>query len=347
VPGEGAGAEVTSKRIRYLPMTELKTIPGSARKSLRSSPRLLRQSLAGKTAMNECAPDRGALRRVENRSEELRKTGLPAIGNVPWGSHFCIFYETKEDLRNILVPYFKAGLENNELCVSYVGSHEFITVKDAKDAIRKEIPKFDRLTRDGQIEIVAREKWFGKNGDVTTAKAIARYQKKLDRALKQGFSGLRLHGSSAWLRVGLHEGGFRRYEQALDSMMAGQRMIVACTFPLMLTGAEQILDAVRTHEFAVTLRKGLWKLVEIGDIESAKREARRTDPTLEQLTFRQREILQLIAEGQNTKQIADLLEISVKTVEAHRLQLMERLRIHDVAGLVRFAIRTGLVSAEA
>jgi DNA-binding NarL/FixJ family response regulator len=95
------------------------------------------------------------------------------------------------------------------------------------------------------------------------------------------------------------------------------------------------------------LRKGLWKLVEIGDIESAKREARRTDPKLEQLTFRQREILQLIAEGQNTKQIADLLGISVKTVEAHRLQLMERLSIHDVAGLVRFAIRTGLVSAEA
>jgi len=68
---------------------------------------------------------------------------------------------------------------------------------------------------------------------------------------------------------------------------------------------------------------------------------------LEQLTSRQREILQLIGEGKNTKEIASNLEISVKTVEAHRLQLMERLRIHDVPGLVRFAIRTGLVSAEA
>ncbi len=68
---------------------------------------------------------------------------------------------------------------------------------------------------------------------------------------------------------------------------------------------------------------------------------------LEQLTSRQREILQLIGEGKNTKEIASTLQISVKTVEAHRLQLMERLRIHDVPGLVRFAIRTGLVSAEA
>jgi DNA-binding NarL/FixJ family response regulator len=67
---------------------------------------------------------------------------------------------------------------------------------------------------------------------------------------------------------------------------------------------------------------------------------------LDDLTPRQREILQLVAEGKNTKQIASLLEISVKTVEAHRLQLMSRLDIHDVAGLVRYAIRSGLVSSE-
>jgi DNA-binding NarL/FixJ family response regulator len=67
---------------------------------------------------------------------------------------------------------------------------------------------------------------------------------------------------------------------------------------------------------------------------------------LEQLTPRQREILQLIAEGKNTKEIADTLDISVKTVEAHRLQLMARLNIHDVPGLVRYAVRSGLISAE-
>src|ERR1700730_10712912 len=67
---------------------------------------------------------------------------------------------------------------------------------------------------------------------------------------------------------------------------------------------------------------------------------------LEQLTPRQREILQLIGEGKNTKDIASDLDISVKTIESHRLQLMERLNIHDVPGLVRYAVRSGLVSAE-
>ena len=64
------------------------------------------------------------------------------------------------------------------------------------------------------------------------------------------------------------------------------------------------------------------------------------------LTARQREILKLIAEGKNTKEVAHILDISAKTVEAHRAQLMERLGIFEVAGLVRYAIRSGLVSAE-
>jgi DNA-binding CsgD family transcriptional regulator len=81
-------------------------------------------------------------------------------------------------------------------------------------------------------------------------------------------------------------------------------------------------------------------------MKSAKREAK-THPKLEQLTFRQREILQLVAGGQTTRQIAGLLGISIKTVEAHRLRLMRRLEVDNIPGLVRFAIRTGLVSSEA
>ncbi len=68
--------------------------------------------------------------------------------------------------------------------------------------------------------------------------------------------------------------------------------------------------------------------------------------SIEQLTPRQREILQLIAEGKSSKEIAQLLDASVKTIESHRASLMDRLDIHDVAGLVRYAIRHGLVSSE-
>jgi len=62
------------------------------------------------------------------------------------------------------------------------------------------------------------------------------------------------------------------------------------------------------------------------------------------LSPRQREVLQLVAEGLSTKEIARRLDLSIKTVETHRSQLMKQLDIHEVAGLVRYALRTGLVS---
>ena len=67
---------------------------------------------------------------------------------------------------------------------------------------------------------------------------------------------------------------------------------------------------------------------------------------LEQLTGRQREILQLIAEGQNTKHIGAILKVSPKTVEYHRMKLMAGLNVHDIPGLVRFALRVGLIPEE-
>lgn len=71
-----------------------------------------------------------------------------------------------------------------------------------------------------------------------------------------------------------------------------------------------------------------------------------SDP-LEALTPRQREILQLVAEGHTSKEIAERLQLSFKTVEAHRAQIMERLNLQDVTGLVRFAVRVGLVMPDA
>ena len=68
--------------------------------------------------------------------------------------------------------------------------------------------------------------------------------------------------------------------------------------------------------------------------------------TFEKLTSRQREVLQLVAEGSTTKEIAKTLGIGVKTVETHRCELMQILNLHDVAGLVRYAIRMGVIAAD-
>ncbi len=80
--------------------------------------------------------------------------------------------------------------------------------------------------------------------------------------------------------------------------------------------------------------------------EYVRRVGEGTRSALERLTPRQREVLQLVAEGHTTQEIARMMSLSVKTVETHRTQLMERLDIHDIAGLVRYAVREGLVILE-
>ena len=105
------------------------------------------------------------------------------------------------------------------------------------------------------------------------------------------------------------------------------------------TELEQAIQAVLRGERYIPTETSLKTMLEY-DKGTTKRDQLAT------LSPRQREVLRLIAEGRTTKQIAQELEISVKTVETHRAQLMERLNIHDVAGLVRYAIIVGLIEVE-
>lgn len=104
------------------------------------------------------------------------------------------------------------------------------------------------------------------------------------------------------------------------------------------TELEQAIQTVMRGETYISPETSRKTLLEYG--KGTKRDLLAT------LSPRQREVLRLIAEGHTTKQIAQVLEISVKTVETHRAQLMERLDIHDVAGLVRYAIIVGLIEVE-
>jgi DNA-binding NarL/FixJ family response regulator len=126
------------------------------------------------------------------------------------------------------------------------------------------------------------------------------------------------------------------YWRALKAGAAGYMLKKAATAELE-TALQRVMrgEVFLCREITAQLRKKF----------PAQPIASRKSP-LEQLTDRQREILQLIAEGQNTKEIGIILKISPKTVEYHRKKLMDRLNEHDIPGLVRFALRMGLLPEE-
>ena len=92
----------------------------------------------------------------------MRQTGIDVIGDVPWGTHFCQFYESGQDLVETLVPYFKEGLAANEFCM-WVTS-EPLEVQQAREALKKVVPNLEDYIRSGQIEIIDYKDWYVRSG---------------------------------------------------------------------------------------------------------------------------------------------------------------------------------------
>jgi MEDS: MEthanogen/methylotroph, DcmR Sensory domain len=109
-------------------------------------------------------------------SIELRKTGIGAVGDVPWGTHFFFFYETGADLIETLVPYFKAGLENNEWCIWVVS--EPLSPVEVEDSLRQGIGDADRYFDNRSIEIVGGREWYMSGNDLNLKRVIQGWKRQ-------------------------------------------------------------------------------------------------------------------------------------------------------------------------
>ena len=90
--------------------------------------------------------------------QDWSPSGLQTVSRLPWGSHVVHFFEPTDELSPVLVPYFKAGLENNEQCLWVTG--EGLSAEQARSALRVAVPDLDSRERDRQIEIVNAGEWY-------------------------------------------------------------------------------------------------------------------------------------------------------------------------------------------
>ncbi len=218
---------------------------------------------------------------LERGTDTLRKSGIEVVGDVSWGVHLCLFYETKEDLIDVLVPYFKAGLENNEFCM-WVTS-EPLTEEEAKDAMRKVVPNFDRYLKRGQIEIVPYTDWYLRGGAFNLERVLDGWIDKLDQALDKGYDGIRVTGNTAWLERRDWK-NFRDYEEKVNSVIGKYRMMAICTYSLARCGALEIVDVISNHQFALIRREGEWEIIESSSLKRTEVSLRETEERCRELT---------------------------------------------------------------
>lgn len=226
---------------------------------------------------------------------QLRYTGLDIIGNAPWGTHFCNFFHSKNDLLETLVPYFKAGLENNEFCL-WITSDP-VTVDDALASLRNGIPHLDQYLTSEAIEVLPHAEWYLKDGVFDPKRVVNGWNEKLDAALARGHEGMRVNGNEAWLERHVWK-DFIEYERELNKSINGKRMIVLCTYPLAKCNGADVLDVAQVHEMAAAMRNGEWEIVEKQELKRSKAELIKLKDEVKKLVEeRSNELMQALQEA--------------------------------------------------
>jgi len=200
-----------------------------------------------------------------------RKSGIALIGDLPWGSHFCQFYQNDNDLLDILVPYFRAGLENNELCV-WVTSMP-LGVKNAKKALKKAVPQFEEYAGKGQMEIIPYSRW--RPGEAGSGGAIAT---KLDKAIFSGFDGLRL----ACNAFPEKKGGKAFISYGAD-VISRYNVIAIFAYPRDEFDAVGLMEVVKNHRFALVRNADRWEVIESSEVRIVKDALKRSEEKLHSL----------------------------------------------------------------
>jgi two-component sensor histidine kinase/PAS domain-containing protein len=187
-------------------------------------------------------------------------TGLPSLGELPWGSHVCQFFSEGSDLRDTLVPYFKAGLENNERCLM-VAMAPF-TADDARSALRAAVGDFDRREQRKQIEIHDVRTWYNSDSIINGEEIVAGLLASEEQARADGYNGFRTHGNIGWLGRNQWE-DFQDYEAAVTRGLRGRRMISMCSYCLDSCGSQELVDVTTRHSHALARQRDGWSCVAV------------------------------------------------------------------------------------
>jgi two-component sensor histidine kinase len=206
-------------------------------------------------------------------------SGIPIIGDLAWGSHFCHFYATAADLADCLVPYFKAGIDTNEACF-WITAEPF-GVADATAALRAAVPDLARRLKRGQVEIVDVRDYHERNGRLDPDAVLGSLPERKDRALARDCAGLRASGNTCCIDTRDEWRNLAEYEAKVNACLRDHRILGLCSYHLDRCSAVDAIEVVRHHQFTLVRRSGEWEMIESASLKRTKAELHRANPELE------------------------------------------------------------------
>src|SRR5262249_37819256 len=187
-----------------------------------------------------------------------RPSGLPGVGDIPWGTHLCQFYRSKADLVETLVPFFVAGLEQNERCL-WIASEPF-SAADCWRALEARVPDLDERARRGQIQIFEYADWYTPSGALDGPGTLARWLDAEAEACQSGYAGLRVSGNTFALDQ-KDWAAFSAYEAAAHAAFNTRRILARGSYCRDRCSADEIIEVIHNHDFALVRREGDWEAI--------------------------------------------------------------------------------------
>jgi hypothetical protein len=179
-----------------------------------------------------------------------------ALLDLPWGAHICQFYNRKEDLVKMLVPYFKQGLEKNDACLWLVSD---LTVEEARNALAAVVPTLEYYMANGQMQIGHYTEFYtNPNGMVKPADELRDQFAEIGSiVMAKGFSGFRASGSISWISGEESMSRIMDYETKIHSAIQDSRMIAVCTYPTRAAAFQRCRELIHNHG-KIYIKRGDW-----------------------------------------------------------------------------------------
>lgn len=273
-------------------------------------------------------------------ADVLRKTGIPLVETLPWGTSLALFYETEHDLLDTCAGYLAAGLQSNELCIWL--THESVPREAARVALKDILSDFDRHESAGGITILARDELAVRGGAFDARRVMDYWRGHMDAARKRGYEGLRV-SANAWVAAGDRRQYFEFHGELLGAL-EGQPILALGTYDLAESRGVDVLDVIRLHHLTIARRRGEWQFMETPELKHANARIRQLNdalaviskpfPGCDLLTERERAVLAQIVTGASSKEIAREFSVSPRTVDFHRANILQKLGARNTAEVI-------------
>ena len=198
----------------------------------------------------------------------LTDCGLSGIGKIPYGAHFCHFYSKRQDLIDSLVPYFQAGLKNDERCLWIAADP--LRAEEARVEIAQTMPSVEGMIKDGHIRIFDAREFFGGtkgNGSKGGTKGngsedlLGLWLAEEKKALGEGYQGLRIAGNMSFLSPQEWD-TFMAFESTANQTFEGRRIVALCSYRLIQCQATDVFEVMRNHQLTLSRQEEGWEVLE-------------------------------------------------------------------------------------